>query len=316
MARNKVDHLLVEEFKIGGYSVEIRIDDDAQSYEDSGDHFGHIVYRKSSSYTLGDTPMNNDEVEALLYLPNIDYEDDDEWNDAHDEYRLADDESPEEAAAYARQERREIEINALNDQKRPAPDLVVLPVSAYVHSGATIWVGRPGQGPTGTDCRWDSAQSGFVYCTYAEWRDMNCKPADHVLTEEDLTLAKEQLTSSVKEFDDHLCGRIYGYVIKDDCGETVDSCWSYVGESKYCRDVAEGAAKALPVLEGKRERYVALAARIAEESKERAAGTNKPQVRVDADPKVERVTGTRQAWVTCEVLIDLDQFPNEEEEEE
>ena len=91
---------------------------------------------------------------------------------------------------------------------------------------------------------------------------------------------------------------MYGYRIIDDCDNEVDACWRFVGESKYCEEEARAACDRLPLLLGTRQQFA---------DKAKAKMHDRPNVRMDNDPCVERVKGTRTAWVQAWALIDLDE---------
>lgn len=297
---------LISKERVNGYTVELHSDDSGCARYEDCSHLGRIVYSKRSRYCLGDTPMSGDEIEELLYLPELEPEDDQRWQELEHDYL----ESNSAGDAFLgneiliKQRAREKEIS--ETPRAPRPDLIVLPVSAYVHSGATIWAGYSSQGPPGTNCVWDSGQSGFVYCTHDDYRQWAQKPKDYILTPGDIEQARKILDQEVQEFDHYLCGEIYGFIVRDDCGEEVDSCWGFVGDEEYCEEAGRESAKHQPLLQGTLEAYADGAGRIAA----KARGV----LVVEDDPKVERVAGTRTAWVHCKLLVNLDEGLGKEEE--
>jgi hypothetical protein len=105
--------------------------------------------------------------------------------------------------------------------------LIGLPVYAYVHSGATI-----STSPFG--CRWDSGQSGFVYCSASDAED-EWAGDPHFRAN-----ALRVLQGEVETFDQYLRGDVYGYTITDKDGDEVDSCWGYYG-IEYAEEEARSA---------------------------------------------------------------------------
>ena len=291
--------------QVNGYTVSTYLDDFAGLDYSDGDHLGHITYRKSSHYCLGDTPMDSDELHRAL---NVDHEEDDEWNRLNDAYQEADYNTEERVALLYQRDAREATLEGvLRD------DVIVMPVYAYVHSGATIRVGQP------FSCPWDSAQSGVVYCTDDEAKDWFRVRPSHwdaelkrtvcdaprdtsPLTADERERAIAVLTSEVEEFDHYLRGDIYGFVVTNDCGESVDSCWGFVGDEKYCMEAGVSSARSLPTMAGTPLQFRDLASRIADEQ---LGGPGR--VRLTSTSDVERVTGNpRAAWVQAWIYCELD----------
>jgi hypothetical protein len=97
----------------------------------------------------------------------------------------------------------------------------VFPLEAYIHSGIVLALSGEGNFP---DRQWDVSQIGFVFAAKKEWR-MN-------------KTAKKAVEAFIEEWNLYLSGEVYGYIIEDDDGNTVDSCWGFYG-----REVAEEEAK-------------------------------------------------------------------------
>jgi hypothetical protein len=98
--------------------------------------------------------------------------------------------------------------------------LVILPVYMYDHSGITIAT-HP------FSCPWDSGQIGFIYTTKKQITLLGC---DIINNKKEII---RQLEAEIKEYDAYLRGDIYGYVILDRAGETVESCAGYL-DWDYC----------------------------------------------------------------------------------
>jgi hypothetical protein len=122
---------------------------------------------------------------------------------------------------------KEDSFNKLEDAHSRIEDLkaagakFAYPLYMYDHSGITISLSP-------FSCRWDSGQVGMVIINPVEFGNPD-------LTDEQ---AKEVAESMVKELDLFLQGECYGYIIEDEAGETVDSCFGYLG-----RENSEEAAE-------------------------------------------------------------------------
>jgi len=94
--------------------------------------------------------------------------------------------------------------------------IVILPLYLYDHSGLTM-------STSPFSCPWDSGQVGFIYTT---------KPSAKLTAEaldQAVYHAREVLESEVKAYDQFLRSDVWGYVIEDDEGNHVDSCWGLFG---------------------------------------------------------------------------------------
>jgi hypothetical protein len=98
----------------------------------------------------------------------------------------------------------------------------ILPLYLYDHSGITMSTGP-------FSCRWDSGQVGFIYTTAKRIAEMG-------VAEENI---EQQLEAEVKVYDQYLQGDVWGYIIEDEDGEQLDSCWGFYG-----REDAESEARA------------------------------------------------------------------------
>ncbi|MGH9391383.1 MAG: hypothetical protein ACRD1Z_17390, partial [Vicinamibacteria bacterium] len=109
--------------------------------------------------------------------------------------------------------------------------VLVLPLYLFDHSGITMRT-EPFGDP------WDSGQVGLIYATEAAILEAFLKKK---LGSRVLELARKNLIGEVKDYDDFLTGQVYGYIIKDENGEDVDSCWGFFGGIEYCREEARAA---------------------------------------------------------------------------
>lgn len=111
---------------------------------------------------------------------------------------------------------------------------VILPLRLYDHSGITMSVGS---GPSPFDPGgWDSGQVGWIFVgperAKSEWGD----------GPDGLAKADKYLRGEVETYDQFLTGAVYGFVIKDESGNQVDSCWGHYGMD-YAKEAATEAAK-------------------------------------------------------------------------
>lgn len=117
-------------------------------------------------------------------------------------------------------------------KSRIGKGIILLPLYLYDHSGITM-------STSSFSCPWDSGQVGYIYMTMErarkEWSGTD---------EEIRTKALACLEAEVKVYDDYLTGEVYGYVIEDDEGEEVESCWGFYGEE----DAQQSGQEALKYL--------------------------------------------------------------------
>lgn len=107
------------------------------------------------------------------------------------------------------------------------PDSIyILPLFLYDHSGITMNTG-------GFYCRWDSGQVGYIYVSSEKIKK---EGLENKTTEEVL----EYLNNEVVIYDQFLTGDVWGYVIEDEDGDHIDSCWGFYGR-EYCEEEAQAA---------------------------------------------------------------------------
>lgn len=98
-------------------------------------------------------------------------------------------------------------------------ELVMCPVSLYDHSGLNIYIGSP-------QCRWDSGYVGFIYQTKQDTLH-NLSDA----TEDNWKdIAMKHMEAEMETYNYYVSGQVYGYVIEDEEGDEIDSCWGYFGD--------------------------------------------------------------------------------------
>jgi hypothetical protein len=105
---------------------------------------------------------------------------------------------------------------------------IILPLFLYDHSGITIST-KP------FSCRWDSSNIGFIFVSKDKVRS---EYGVKRLSNRVLELAENVLHQEVKTYDQYLTGDVWGYIIKDENDEEIESCWGFHGED-YCREEAE-----------------------------------------------------------------------------
>lgn len=95
-----------------------------------------------------------------------------------------------------------------------------LPLYLYDHSGITMRT-------TKFSCPWDSGQVGIIYVTREKiLKEYSCKRVTKKIKEKVYAV----MNAEVKEYDYYLTGNVWGYVIEDENGDDVDSCWGFLGD--------------------------------------------------------------------------------------
>lgn len=127
--------------------------------------------------------------------------------------------------------------------------LLIDPLYMYDHSGITISTSK-------FDCQWDSGQIGWVFISrekaYKEWRAL---PMKRVIEDAQLCMDSE-----VETYDQYLRGDVYGFVLKDEAGEHVDSCGGFYGSDiltngmmdHFSKDIQKELKKALGIKPGRK----------------------------------------------------------------
>ena len=96
---------------------------------------------------------------------------------------------------------------------------IVLPLYLYDHGGITM-------NTTGFHCPWDSGQVGYIYVTLA---DVRKEYAKRCVSQNLRRQVEEYLRQEVATYDEFLTGNVYGFIIEDEGGKTLDSCWGFIG---------------------------------------------------------------------------------------
>ena len=101
----------------------------------------------------------------------------------------------------------------------------IFPLEAYIHSGVVLAFGREGNFP---DRQWDVSQVGWVFAAKNEWRLS--------------ASARKAAANYIETWNQYLSSDVWGYVIEDEDGNTVESCWGFYG-AKYAKEEGESALK-------------------------------------------------------------------------
>lgn len=107
---------------------------------------------------------------------------------------------------------------------------ICLPVYLYDHSGIAVSTGK-GHFSMADSRGWDWGMQGIIYMPLEkgmkEW-DKEWNLADMADME---TRLRSVLTGEIETLDQYFHGDIYGYVITDEDGDEVDSCWGFYGDT-------------------------------------------------------------------------------------
>lgn len=107
-----------------------------------------------------------------------------------------------------------------------------LPVSKYEHSGVIYRVGSPDQFYD----RWDSCYCGIIFASCAKVRELRCVGR---VTQKVRNEVYEEFASEVKLYSDWADGNCHGYIITDQNGDEVDSCWGFIGDDAYANGIVD-----------------------------------------------------------------------------
>lgn len=111
---------------------------------------------------------------------------------------------------------------------------VILPIYMFDHSGTTLRT-------TPFSCPWDSGQVGFIFITKEKVRyEYSRKKMSRKLTSRIVTY----LVNEVQEYNQYVNGDVWGFIIEDDNGEHLDSCWGFYGR-EFCEEQAKEAMECL-----------------------------------------------------------------------
>ena len=111
---------------------------------------------------------------------------------------------------------------------------VILPLFLFDHSGITMSCSSL-RFRMADSAGWDWGQVGFIYATK---EDILKEFSKKRLSKKLLEKVEEILVNEVKTYDQYLTGDVWGYIIEDDDGEHLDSCWGFFGHD-YCEQEAQ-----------------------------------------------------------------------------
>lgn len=108
---------------------------------------------------------------------------------------------------------------------------VILPVYMYDHSGIILSTNP-------FKCRWDSGQVGWIFVTKEKLRkEFGVRRITKKIKEK----AREILAEEVNVYSDYIEGNVFGYILKDENGEELDSCWGFYGIDFNTNGIAKHA---------------------------------------------------------------------------
>jgi hypothetical protein len=100
--------------------------------------------------------------------------------------------------------------------------VVCYPVHLYEHSGTSISISDSYP----YNCRWDSGTIGFAIVTKEDIRkNWNIKR----VTKEYIEQADRILKGEVETLNQYVMGEVYGFIVEDENGEHIDSCYGFYG---------------------------------------------------------------------------------------
>ena len=152
----------------------------------------------------------------------------------HPEYTIGDKHriDPHEFAGWDELERHLIRVEGA---------LCVAPLYLYDHSGLQMKIGSfAGLLPQG-HAEFDTMQVGFIYTTRQRMKEM-CGWTR--LTKKVQERVDKQLEAEVETYNQYLRGDVYGYIIEDEVGDSLESCWGFYGFD-YCKQKAMSTAQYL-----------------------------------------------------------------------
>jgi hypothetical protein len=129
-------------------------------------------------------------------------------------------------------------------------DVIYRPLFLLDHSGLWLRTGTFHEDPGG----WDTSCVGIIYVTLAEIR------REYSLTrvsQKRRAQVVRLLESEVGEYSSYLSGDVYGYVIEDEGGNHLESCWGFIGREyaekeilSECKASIDAMAEAAAVAPG------------------------------------------------------------------
>lgn len=121
-------------------------------------------------------------------------------------------------------------------------DVIYTPIYMYEHSGISL-------SPTPFNCRWDSGQLGWHFVTKAKVREgFKAKRISSKLEAKVIDI----LNAELEEYNHYVQGNCYGFILEDDNGNHIDSCYGFIGDFADVIDQIKDhlPEEALPLLDG------------------------------------------------------------------
>lgn len=110
---------------------------------------------------------------------------------------------------------------------------IILPIYLYDHSGLAM-------NTTGYSCPWDSGQVGWVYVSKAKAREeYGVKKLTHKVREQ----VESVLKSEVEVYCQYVNGEVFGFVVEDNKGNMLDSCWGFYGHDFVSNGIVDQAGE-------------------------------------------------------------------------
>lgn len=107
---------------------------------------------------------------------------------------------------------------------------IVLPVMAYIHGGMSLYVGEH------KTCQWDS---GFAGCIYATRESIKENFGYERLNEKRIEIITKAMEQEIETMNQYINGDVYGYIVEDEDGDHLDSCWGFYGYEEAEREGKE-----------------------------------------------------------------------------
>lgn len=244
----------IEKYQVGKVIVRVVYDDTPMNPRQDFDNVGTMVCWHSR-YELGDEQPKEDAAEYKLDLLRRVGEDqfvdslDQQYEDVYALMRERHPALPYGSDRYFREFDDLIAPVKLTVVEKLDEHYTILPLYLYDHGGITMSTGS-------FSCPWDSGQVGFIYCSLkkaqSEWGTEDSKfngwSGDASSTREEGTTrtlreaTTRYLEGEVKEYDQYLTGEVYGYVIENEDGDHLDSCYGFFGDIEYVRSEADSMA--------------------------------------------------------------------------
>lgn len=106
---------------------------------------------------------------------------------------------------------------------------VILPIYMYDHSGIIL-------STTPFSCPWDSGQVGWIFATKKKVRE---EYGVKYITKKIKEKVREALIEEVRIYSEYVEGNVFGYILKDESGRELDSCWGFYGTDFNTNGIAE-----------------------------------------------------------------------------